>query len=363
MHKWSSLVATLWLLLLCVTGMPLIFHDEIEAALGGHSGVPALVPGEPTSTLDQIVASVLADHPDSRLDSLGFLSEVPAVLVTLYETDAQNHAVMKRQMYALKDGRPVALPAPRSGGVMEVIRRLHTDMYAGLVGTLFLGAMGGLLVAAMISGIVLYGPFMRKLRFGSIRVNRSSVIRWLDLHNFLGIVMAAWLLIVALTGVINSLHDPLAAHWRNNQLADMVDSARRTAHSPLEQLSSVDSAVETVLRAAPGMKVGSIFFPGSVFSSPYHYAVFLRGNTPVGSRLLKPALVDAGTGELVAMEDMPWYIRALFLSQPLHFGDYAGWPLKLIWILFDIAAIIVLVSGLYLWRRKYLFAGSTGDRR
>ena len=33
-HKWTSLVCTLFLLMLCLTGLPLIFHDEIEA--GDH---------------------------------------------------------------------------------------------------------------------------------------------------------------------------------------------------------------------------------------------------------------------------------------------------------------------------------------
>ena len=29
-HKWSSLVCTIFLLMLCITGLPLIFHDEID---------------------------------------------------------------------------------------------------------------------------------------------------------------------------------------------------------------------------------------------------------------------------------------------------------------------------------------------
>jgi uncharacterized iron-regulated membrane protein len=43
------------------------------------------------------------------------------------------------------------------------------------------------------------------------------------------------------------------------------------------------------------------------------------------------------------------------VSQPLHFGDYGGMPLKIIWALLDGLTIIVLGSGLYLWwarRRK-----------
>ena len=42
-------------------------------------------------------------------------------------------------------------------------------------------------------------------------------------------------------------------------------------------------------------------------------------------------------------------MSAMYLSQPLHFGDYAGLPLKILWALLDVVAIVVLVSGLYLW--------------
>ncbi|MDB5973481.1 MAG: putative rane protein [Nevskia sp.] len=37
------------------------------------------------------------------------------------------------------------------------------------------------------------------------------------------------------------------------------------------------------------------------------------------------------------------------MSRPLHFGDYGGLPLKLIWALLDLVTIAVLGSGLYLW--------------
>ena len=47
------------------------------------------------------------------------------------------------------------------------------------------------------------------------------------------------------------------------------------------------------------------------------------------------------------------------MSQPLHFGDYGGMPMQIIWALLDIATIIVLGSGLYLWlgRRNPAKAG------
>ena len=52
-------------------------------------------------------------------------------------------------------------------------------------------------------------------------------------------------------------------------------------------------------------------------------------------------------------------MKALSLSQPLHFGDYGGLPLKILWALLDLITIVVLASGIYLWLGK----GRKGARR
>jgi uncharacterized iron-regulated membrane protein len=46
--------------------------------------------------------------------------------------------------------------------------------------------------------------------------------------------------------------------------------------------------------------------------------------------MLKPALIDASNGQLTDSRELPWYVKSLLLSQPLHFGDYGGMPLKII---------------------------------
>ncbi len=100
------------------------------------------------------------------------------------------------------------------------------------------------------------------------------------------------------------------------------------------------------------MTVVNVIPPRSIFSTPYHYLVWAKGQQPLTSRLFLPVLVNARTGEVEAILSMPWYLRALEVSRPLHFGDYGGTPLKFIWAMFDIATIVVLASGLYLWVAK-----------
>jgi uncharacterized iron-regulated membrane protein len=78
----------------------------------------------------------------------------------------------------------------------------------------------------------------------------------------------------------------------------------------------------------------------------------MRGDEAFSSRLYKPVLIDAGTGAITDRRALPWYLTALLLSQPLHFGDYGGQAMKLLWALLDLATIIILGSGLYLWLKR-----------
>jgi uncharacterized iron-regulated membrane protein len=139
--------------------------------------------------------------------------------------------------------------------------------------------------------------------------------------------------------------------WRASELASMVAPyARRPLSS---HVASLDEIVRNAITAAPGMEVAFIAFPGTPFSSTHHFAAFMRGDQPLTSRLLKPVLLDAETAEVADTRDLPFYLKALFVSQPLHFGDYGGMPLKIIWALLDAFTIVVIGSGVYLYVARW----------
>lgn len=349
-HKWTSVVCTAFLLMLCITGLPLIFHHEIDDALNPDAWSPAN-PGGPLLDLDQILAVAMADRPAGHVPIfMSFDEDRPVVNVTTGPApDAPGHEMH----FASFDQTSGDLVPPATGGeFMEVILQIHTDMFLGLPGMLFLGLMGVLFVASIVSGVVLYAPFMRKLPFGTVRVKRSARLKWLDYHNLLGIVTVAWVAVVGVTGVINTLAVPIVDAWRETSLADLTAEHRGKPRPAV--LSSLHDAVEQTKKAAPGSWVQFVAFPGGSYSTDHHYAVFLQGDTPLTKHIIRPALIDAETGKFTAIRDMPWYNQMLSLSQPLHFGDYGGLPLKILWAILDVITIIVLGSGLYLWitRRK-----------
>ncbi|WP_277969594.1 PepSY-associated TM helix domain-containing protein [Sphingomonas echinoides] len=359
-HKWTSLVCTLFLLMLCITGLPLIFHDEING-IGGDpasqiKGIPASRDAPELRSLDSILATALAARPGEVPLYMAFYDDRPLMTVTTGARPDVPVSGMKIQQINRLTGEIVA--DGKAGGrmVTEFLLQLHIDMFLGLKGELFLGVMGLIFFVAIVSGVVLYAPFMRKLDFGTLRTARSRRVKWLDYHNLVGIVALAWMTVVGLTGVINAFVTPITTLWQANELADMTRGYAGRPALPPSRYGSIDVAMATARRAIPGMNPQFIAFPGGSYSSGHHYAVFFQGATPLTENLLTTALVDAETGQLTDARPMPWYFKALSLSRPLHFGDYGGLPLKLLWAVLDLFTIVVLGSGVYLWiaRRKGL---------
>jgi uncharacterized iron-regulated membrane protein len=348
-HKWTSLVSTLFLLMLCITGLPLIFYHEIDHATG-YSVEPPELPGvTSTVSLDEIVSSARAKRPQ---DVVTFVSRDPDEPEAWFVSMGETPNAPEASAFYMFDARTGEFlhDYPLNQGFMNFMFRLHYDLFTGLPGTLFLGFMGLLLAASLVSGTVVYGPFMRKLPFGTVRHGRSSRLKWLDLHNLLGIATLMWLFTVGVTGVINTLAIPIYGLWQQTEMTEMT--AKYKDEPPVERLGSADDAVKTALAAVPGTELSFMAFPGTAFSSPHHYVAFMYGATPLTSKLLTPVLIDASTGEYVDSRSLPWYVKALLLSQPLHFGDYGGMVLKILWALLDILAIVVLGSGVYLWIKK-----------
>ncbi|MGV3761738.1 PepSY-associated TM helix domain-containing protein [Parapedobacter sp.] len=351
-HKWTSLISTVFLLMLCLTGLPLVFYEEIDHLM--HGELDASVPGASPLSKDVVLQAAMDEIPGKEVKYIFWDPDhhPGQMFVTLADSaeapiEADHYLTMDEHTATVLDAPPNEMD------FMLLMYYLHVEMLAGIPGKLFLGLMGMLFIVAIVSGVVLYGPIMKRFDFGMIRTEKSARLRWLDLHNLLGIVTLVWAVVVGISGVINTLADPALESWRSGQLAELV-AAYHDEPKWEGELSSLQAALNTAQAAAPEMEVSFVAYPGTLYSSAHHYAVYMIGKTPLTSRIIKPALIDAKTGELTAMRDMPWYLKTIFISQPFHFGDYGGIPMKVMWVLFDLLTIVVLVSGLYLWfaRRK-----------
>lgn len=338
----------IFMLMLCITGLPLIFHQEIDQ-LTRAPELSKVASDQSEISFSGIVTKAQAVQPDWNLMFLTWDDDLPLVNAVLGPSMQAQEGDVLIIPFDTRTGERLSVP-PANEGFMYFLLDLHGSLLIGLPGTLLLGFMGIIFILSVISGVVLYAPFMRRLNFATVRKNRSSRIKWLDTHNMVGIITLAWVSVVGVTGFILTMNTPITVLWQNDQLAKIA--APYANAEALNETVSSDVVLAAIFAHVPDADISFISWPGSPYATPHHFTVALRGNTPLTERLIKVAMVDAETGEVSTIEETPWYMSAMFLSIPLHFGDYGGLPLKILWALLDLGAIIVLGSGLYLWLER-----------
>lgn len=344
-HSWSSLASTLVLLVLFTSGLPLIFKGEVESLLGYGATQSSTAARDNSTSLDELLVSAQANFPGKAVHYIVWEEDTPdQVILNIGDTPTSHfsknfNVVMNQYSGDLVESAPSPL---------QFFIDLHTTLTMGPFGYTLMGCVALLMMVALISGVVVYAPHMRRLEFGEVR-STSSRLRWLDLHNLIGMVTLGWALVVGGTGMINSWGEYILMSWRSGQLAETVADYQTTPPPPAEEFASLNTVVATAQSALPDGELYYIASPGAFMSTAHHYSVFMRGNTARTKFLLHPVLVDARTAEVTAAPALPAYINALLLCQPLHFGNYGGMPLKILWAVFDILTIVLLGSGVYLW--------------
>ncbi|MEM1417373.1 MAG: PepSY-associated TM helix domain-containing protein [Myxococcota bacterium] len=347
LHRRCGLFVCLNLAVLSLTGVILVFHEEIDTFLGAMPearGEGALV------SLAETVEVARASRPEAH------------PVFVFQEPDAHPHVVfvgLTEGAPRIEEAEPVAVD--RRGGELlgdidlrgsftGLVLQLHAELFLGPFGKLLTGAIGLAFLVSLLSGVAVYGPMMRRFRFGMLRVRRARRTLVADLHKLVGVATLGWTLVVAVTGILLSLGSILLQVYATTELAAL---GAHHADAPLvTDLRSLDAAVASAEATEPGRHWAIVALPGSDLASPRDYSVLLQGKEGLEQKVMTMALVDALAPERAEAHAFPWYLQALMVSEPLHFGDYGGWPLKLVWALLGLATLLVSLSGVWVFGRS-----------
>jgi uncharacterized iron-regulated membrane protein len=173
-HKWTSLICTAFLLMLCITGLPLIFHEEIEELEGKPHLAKQVPSGTPKASLDMLAENALAEYPKKVIRYIYWDEHEPNTtafsLSDSIDAPPDNYTTV-----IMDDHTAEVLETPNfQEGFMYIMLQMHIDMFMGIGGKLFLGLMGLIFIAAIVSGIMLYGPIMKRFEFGMVRTERLT---------------------------------------------------------------------------------------------------------------------------------------------------------------------------------------------
>jgi len=379
-HRWPALVLGLLLVVETTTGAVLLYQPELarlaDPDLYAHSAGGTPVDAE------QAVAIVDAAHPDFGAYGAYRANGVWAVTNPDY----------RYTWYVDPDSGHVNGEADRQGGVLGFLVNLHDcalscEGYPGYLGwmatplwssgpglvseltatTVVLGALGLLLILAVLSSIRIWWPGRKRLRSRlTVRWGKGRFARDYDLHNVVGVVALPFLLMWGVTGAAFELpfveNAWLAITGGQEPVEQEWDLPPHDVPAGTPDIGP-DRAVQVALADVPGEASG-VFLPTD--DAPYYEVDVISGYRSYGG-------IESGdTYVLVDPHDATHFVTLYSARgeplanrfydkffEPAHFGEQVNAWWRSIWFAMGLAPLALMVTGLSTW----LYRRGTKKRR
>jgi uncharacterized iron-regulated membrane protein len=339
LHVAIFAAAAVPLVVTSLTGALLVFGHELSALL---RPIPAVAPaGEPLAP-----SKLLARVAEQRADVTVWAVTRPAA------PDAPSRLW-------LSGGAGYLEIDPYSGDILDhvlpnsspydVVRALHrrwlaNDKPMAPITRTIISTASLMLMVQVVIGLWLWALPGKRLQRLKPAGGGNRRRYWQSLHLLAGVATSVLLLLVAFTGI--------SMYWTDSTRAivetlvgSKVEKLEKPALNGIAPVADLDAAIAFGRELIPGARLVS-FRPGQ--------AVHIGLATP-DTRVHSLAWIGDEPLRVLAFFDGREASLATWLWQFkywLHIGDFAGWPVRVLWIVVGLAPTFFVVSGLWLYRDR-----------
>lgn len=344
-HAVIGLLAGALLYIVCLTGTVVVFYEEWQRI--EQPAAPEMEAISPEA-VQLAIARVLETERDKK---------ATAHLYVHLPVDTLPRTTITTDHQAVHIDPNGAIAVPEENGWSEFLLNLHYRlMLPSTLGLTIVGALGVMILALSISGIVAHPRIFRDAF--RLRAQNAGGVGLADWHNRLGVWTLPFAVAVALTGAMIGLGQingyGLAASFYHGDI--------EAAYAPIFGAEAKPDArpapLPDVTRALSQMRIG---FPEAtpqyvVLHDPLtagqhiqviagHRRRLIFGeyyNFDADGRLLGTAgLSDGALGQQMAAS-----------AYNLHFGNFGGLPVKIAYVTFGLALSVITATGVSIWLGK-----------
>ena len=320
----------------------LVFHDDIDAAI--YAEESQLSTPAHALRIDRSFGWVRHENPgwDIRIQAL---PEAPDQAL-LYEL---RQGQLRKWLFVHPEtGAAVASVPQAHNRVVYILLNLHYNLLAGTMGKVAVLLTGLALLLLTVTGFMLYRKSILKvITFRQTISWKSRRSLFSSLHRVIGVWALVFNLLMCVTGISLAITVVNAA----------LKGGTATIQVPVVPVS-IDAAIQKIEATYPGFEVTYARFPVSEEGTLQFRGRFRTDPAYYGS-IYSTVQVNYKTGEIERVDflrEHPWYERLLTIFHPLHFGDYAGLFVKILYCVGGLMPGLLSISGFVLWyvRRKQL---------
>lgn len=353
-HHWAGLYTGIIIGILCFTGAVAVFIPEIDLMIQRNyysvSSAPSTSGDLPK--INNAVAETKRQYPKMS----GLLIDMPEKTgqVATFSFSVKGKTKSDNKFYFLfvdpvKD--KVIGSRDRQNSLANYLRQMHVRLYEGFWGRQLVGLGGIAFIVVTVTGFLIYGNFMKKQQYPKIRKKNTRILM-ADWHKILGITALAFNFVIACSGAWLGLQ-PKLMQWFDikapndydaNKIIDPKDDAKIAV--------DWDQVFKTVKKEFPEL------IPGYIRASQDGSATIeVHGSIPgqVYEKNINTLIIAKNTYNSVFKYDLrKATFRDKFYSvqEALHFGDFGGLGLKIIYTILGLVSAFLSVSGFVVYLHR-----------
>jgi uncharacterized iron-regulated membrane protein len=338
-HTWMGLVAGLVIAVVSLTGSVIVFRTEIPLASFPRSTGGAGVVG-----LDAIASQIAQTQPDAQVRRVRFPAQAGDPFVVQVESAGKT----LRLVCDASSGRVLGTLNTRFTDWMV---DLHRNLLAGKTGRKAVGAVGILLFVLAGTGMLLWLIGKRNWRaWISVRAQGGARRFYFELHRATGLWSYGLLAVVAFTGIGLAYPDTFRNALQQLTGSPVAKKAPRVAMSSGQMLPALNEYVVSGAHAMPDGVPTELRLPENR-KGPVDLRLRRRGDLSLSGNHV---YLDPASGKVLALSreaDQPLAARIFAAFTPIHYGEFGGLPIKVIWALLGLLPTVLFITGLITWWR------------
>ena len=349
-HVWTGIGVGLYIFLIGATGALLVFREELEQR-ASPALYPRALPEGATAPIADVIGSIQSAYPDHRVASVYAPSRTRPVYFAFVEQQRRFRTVL-----ASASSGAVLGERPETG-LIRWITDLHANLLGGTTGRALNGVGALLLLLLCTTGPIIWWPGIAGWRrAATVNVRRSwKRVTW-ELHGAVGIwsvlVIGMW----AVTGAYFAFPEPFQRAI--GKVAPLTQASALPSSPPDGERVRADiaSIVASARERLPGGQVAAVVLP-----SAERGPVVVQMSRSQPDHLDNTGYVhftfDQYTGALLGtwdQRDRTTGDAILSWTAPLHFGNFGGVPLKILWAVLGLSPSLLFATGAVMWWNRVL---------
>lgn len=213
----------------------------------------------------------------------------------------------------------------------------------------FISVIATLFIGQIIIGLCLWlSPRKRALKRLKFKKNTKRAANYTQWHIIIGVYSSIFLILIAYSGI--GFNWPVIGKLVEWSTQSSIEP--RPAHAPVTTggIEQWQQAISNAQKTLPEATLQRIYFPQAADK-----ALAMRMKMPAEFHPFSYVWVDAGNGKVLGHYDASaasTATRVWNFKYRFHIGDFAGLPVRILWLLLTLLPCVFLFTGLWLWWQK-----------